>query len=71
MTLQDQLEKFRRSYPGIKVMVYPDCLVYTVTPNYSDIAAKGANSLIKRLGLDLIAVPDSFITGNSFIIKSK
>lgn len=71
MTLEDQLNKFRVAYPGIRVTQLDDCLVYKVTANYAHAACLGANSLIHNLCLDLIAEPSKTIPHDSFIIKQK
>lgn len=67
--MQGQLETFRREYPGIRVMQHDDCLVYTVTPKYSNVASIGANLLINRLGLNLVAIPSNILPKDTFEVK--
>lgn len=69
MTPEDQLNKFRTSYPGTRMTQYDNYLVYSVTPGYSERAAIRANSLIEELSLDLIAEPKRHFPQDSFIIK--
>lgn len=70
MKLEDQLEKFKKEWMGVKVMQHEDKLVYTTAPSFSKRAAKRANDLIEVLGLDLVAIPSTNYPQDSFVVQS-
>lgn len=68
--LQEQLETFRKNYPGIKVMQYDDCLVYTIgNRTLLKMYAKRAQDLIDELGLNLKSNAGTGVLANTFTIK--
>jgi hypothetical protein len=71
MTIEDQLTKFRESWPGTSVTVYNDWLHYSVTFGYGGRAVKRANKLIEFLGLDLLIAESATEQSGFFTIKQK
>jgi len=68
--IEKQLETFREKFPLTKVTVHDDFLAYNVKRGYQVLAAELANELIEKLDMPLVAIPDTFVTGNSFVVKS-
>lgn len=69
--LENDLNKFRKAYPSIRMTQYEEYLVYSVAPNYGKRAAERASTLIAELGLALIAEPTTLFKQDSFTIKQK
>jgi hypothetical protein len=69
--LENQLETFRTNYNSTKVMVYDNNMVYSVAKGWADKAALEANNIISKLGLQLKAVPTTFLSKDSFLIEFK
>ena len=68
--LETKMEQFRMSFPYRHVTVYDDFMVYRTPRGLCDKMAKDANNLINKLNLDLVAIPTSMSTKDSFCVKS-
>lgn len=55
MTLEQELDTFRKNWEGVKVTVKDDSLFYGVAWGYGGRTARRANKIIAALGLNLIA----------------
>lgn len=70
MTTEEQLKIFREGYRSVNVMVYDEFLVYKVADfSLVEGAAKDANKLILKLGLDLRARPGNVVFSKCFIVE--
>lgn len=68
-TLEKQLELFRVAYDSTKVNVYDDYLLYVFRFSLNaEKATKQANTLIEKLGLNLVAI--HYGTCSFFTVKS-
>ena len=68
--INKQLDKFTRLYPSILATRYDDYVVYKTAPGFAKRAAQKANELIEKSGLELTAIPTTFIKDDSFVVKS-
>lgn len=55
MTLEEELETFRKNWEGTRVTVKDDSLFYGVAWGYGGRASRRANKLIETLSLNLVA----------------
>jgi len=70
MKNQEQLETFWKNFRIGKPMVYFDCIVYRVARGFAKSVAKDANDKINELGLDLTAIPTTFLSDDTFVVQS-
>ena len=68
--IEKQLEQVRKSLPFRHVTVYHDAMVYRCPSGLAKDMAEDANKVIEKLNLPLVAIPTTFIRGDSFCVKS-
>lgn len=75
---EDQFEKFRLKYPSIRCKVLlkkygddRDIMIYKTGNGFADESVRLANTIIKNLGLGLVAEKGSKVTNDSFIVKCR
>ncbi len=72
MRIEEQLERFRKEYPSVRVMVYDDFLSYKVADGCANRAAQDANEVIEMYSLDgITAIPTPGYRKDSFIVRAK
>ena len=69
-TINRQFETFRVSFYSHNVTVYDDSMVYRTPKGLADKMCEDANDLIRKLNLDLVAIPTTFANKDSFHVKN-
>ena len=68
--IERHLEQLRVSLPFRMVTVYQDTMVYKCPNGLAKEMSEDANAMIEKLNLPLVAIPTTFIRGDSFCVKS-
>lgn len=71
MTIETELEVFRKNFPLTRVNVQEDFMVYSVRKGLADAVTKDANELIEELGLSLVAIPTALSAKDTVLIQSQ
>lgn len=66
---EQEFERFRKNFLATRVMVYQDEMVYKVRRGFAKKVAQEANSIIEKLGLDLVAIPTSLSSQDSVSVQ--
>ena len=69
-SINKQFETFRVSFYSRSVTVYANSMVYRTPNGLADKICEDANNLIRKLNLDLVAIPTTLYKKDSFHIKS-
>lgn len=70
INIQRYLEQLRTSLRFRHVNVYKDTMVYKCPAGLATKMAKDANDMIEKLDLPLVAIPTTFVRGDSFCVQS-
>jgi len=68
-TVDQQLETFRINFPLTRVRVEENYMTYRVRRGLAKSLSQDANELIKRLDLDLVALPTPLSADDSIVIQ--
>lgn len=70
MSLDNELEIFRENFYSVNVFVENGYMVYRTRKGFAKMVAQEANKLIEKLGLNLVAIPSSLSSKDSFHVQS-